>query len=388
MKRWLLAALLLGCGADPPASLAPTEPPSEAPAPSRERALPAPTGFPVSWSAIGGPERQSFQVVLGDLDQDGRPEIIVGNTDQAVDVLSLKDGALQSVQATAEVDATQGLALGDLDGDGDLDVATAAFPGVNRVYRNDGGRLALAWTSPDEDESKDVEIADVDGDGDGDLVVANVGPNRVYRNDGAFAFTSAWTAPDGLESDAVALADLDGDGDVDLAVANSSGEGQPDQVFRNDGGTFTLAWSTPASLPASDVALGDLDGDGALDLAFARPEHPGDVWRNAGGLRFERVFVSPDASHSREVRWADLDADGDVDLLACNEGPLQVWTNDSGALQLGALVPHEALAEGVAVGDLNGDGVLDLVLASRSGDVTITPGQPGGAALRVLLGRR
>ena len=371
-------------------------------------------------------------VALGDLDGDGDLDVVTGN-DSGENRIYFNDGSGNfgaGADLSAEVDDTNALALGDVDGDGDLDVVASHFSGTNRVYLNDGDGTFAPGTdmSPDTISTYDVTLGDVDGDGDLDAVVGtHRRVNRLYRNDGNGVFDAGTD----LSSDAdytysVALGDVDGDGDLDVVVGNS-GTGEANVVYSNLGAgvfdagealtsdkaattTVVLAdvdsdgdldavtantgepsrvylnartpappgqW-TPADLPAgadftTSVVVGDVDGDGDLDTIAGNTGGLGEtnrLYRNdgAGGFGTESD-LSTDSRQTWSVALGDLDGDGDLDVVDGNvEGTNRVYRNDgSGAFDPGAdLSPDSHNTYSVALGDLDGDGDLDAVAGNFS----------------------
>jgi hypothetical protein len=223
----------------------------------------------------------------------------------------------------------------DADGDGDLDLFVAFRDRPNALFRNDSGRFT--------DIARDVGLADarrsvgavwfdMDEDGDLDLSVANMDgdANGLYRNDrGRFTDVaeSAGLAWGGREPGNKAngtvrtcAADVDGDGRLDLFFANYG----PNGLFLNQGGgkfvDHSAQWGVAIDGRYDTCALADADNDGRLDLyvngtVTGGTSHPDFLFRNTG-TRFEEVTPeSVKALHADHgVQWADVDADGDVDL--------------------------------------------------------------------------
>ena len=181
----------------------------------------------------------------------------------------------------------------------------------------------------------------------------------------------------------VAVGDVDGDGHADLVLVG--GEGRAMVVLAGDGeGGFAEAWR--AALPAGlvpgphFVALGDVDGDGALDAAVtAHDSNDVVLLRGSGGGAFVPFPSSPVASglgepaHNHGLGMADLDGDGDLDLLFGNQdqGVVAVLRNDGRggfAPAPGSPFPAVARPYPFAVGDLDGDEVPDLVIPDLGGD--------------------
>jgi hypothetical protein len=274
------------------------------------------------WSPTGL-QRAFYAFAVGDVDGDGDPDLVVGQSGQ--DRLWLNDGDGRFSEATAallpvDADNTNALALADLDGDGDLDLAAANSLGPNRVWLNDGsGRFLAAPTALPIDAfwSNGIAAVDVDGDSDLDLVVADWNTQtgtqpRLYLNDGAatFADATAGRMPIGRSNDGgIAAGDVDQDGDVDLVMLGA--------LLINDGaGAFTDA--TLLRLPGNaglEPRLADFDDDGDLDLIGYQTlflnDGAGNFTDDSGAFAGSGFF----GSVPRPYALGDLDRDGDVDVV-------------------------------------------------------------------------
>ena len=358
------------------------------------------------------------------------------------------------------------MAFGDPDGDGDLDLFWGDFfeQGL-LLIRNDGGcpHFALRGTPtrfPIEDPLLTTGYnapapGDTDGDGDMDLVVGVIGgafnPARssvenLYhleqRPDGFAVVTSRLVTMIDVGSESTpALADLDGDGDLDLLVGNKlapdesgtstitrfenvgtatapafrdrgplpitgeyhlaptvadlDGDGLPDLVlgtwrdvvqwWRNTGTREAPVWTLADSALVTITrgsntvpALADLDGDGDLDLLVGESSGQLNFYRNAGtrtAPRFELVsdtFGGIDPGRRSAPALADIDGDGRVELLVgSEEGFLELWrqasTDEVRFVRDDAFTRELGGGITPAVGDLDGDGDPDLVLGTASG---------------------
>jgi hypothetical protein len=306
-----------------------------------------------------------------------------------------------------------GITVGDVDGDGDLDAVVANWGTPQDVYLNDGlGHFTAHPISPTfgAGASYAVALGDLDSDGDLDVLVANgAAPQDVYLNNGLGCFAPHPISPTfgAGESTAIELGDVDGDGDLDAVVANW---GTPQDVYLNDGtGGFARhpASSTFGAGQSFDVALGDLDDDGDLDAVVANYYNQAQaVYLNDGTGRFATHPISPTfgAGSSHDIALGDLDGDGDLDAVIANYYNNQAedvyLNNGTGRFASHPISPTFGAGESstVALGDLDGDGDLDAIVSNAEGqaeDVYLNDGTGcfavhrtfgGGNSLGIVLG--
>ena len=323
-----------------------------------------------------------------------------------------------------------GVGLLDFDGDGWLDVyavqggpfppPAGRAPFGDRLFRNVGdGRFEDATASSGlagfpGGYGHGVAVGDFDNDGRPDLFVTRWRSYALYRNLGGGRFEDA-TARVGLGGDSdwptsAAWADLDGDGDLDLYVCHylkwdpatsapcrhpdrseytycepRDFSALPDHVFRNDGGRFVDV-SAEAGLNDRDgrglgVIAADLDGDGKTDLFVANDTSANFFFRNLGGFRFaeegHETGLATNASGGylagMGVACGDLDGDGRLDLAVTNffGETTTLYHNLGGGLfadrsaESGLATPTRlVLGFGLAALDANNDGRLDLTQAN------------------------
>ncbi len=258
----------------------------------------------------------------------------------------------------------------DYDSDGDLDLylvqggqlgARSADVPANRLYRNRGDGtfedVTVRAGVGDRGYGMGCACGDYDADGNVDLYVTNVGPNRLYRNNGDGTFsdvTSEAGVGDPAWGASCAFVDYDGDGDLDLVVINYV-NWSAERELECLSGTGERDYCTPTSYNApAPDTIYRNEGDGTFS----------DVSKEVG---FRRAF-----GNGLGVACGDFNSDGHIDLYVANDGmPNQLWLNDGKghftdeALMSGSAVNMHGAAEagmGVAAVDVDNDGDLDLFM--------------------------
>ncbi|MFK7893051.1 MAG: FG-GAP repeat domain-containing protein [Granulosicoccus sp.] len=371
--------------------------------------------------------KDTLDVELADIDSDGDLDLFVieGSASQTgfQNLLWINDGHGNFADETSarlpmvDNNSTE-IDLADVDGDGDLDALVANL-GANQLLINDGHGVFTEGTLPQATQpgppgfsipfapgappvfievSAEALFVDVDGDADQDIVIANENPfpnagppgdqNRLLVNDGSGQFSEATDRlPAMLDNSAgMAAGDINADGHVDLIVGNL---GQNRALLNNGHGFFTD--ETASILPPLEdstrkVVLGDADGDGDLDLLVgnSRGEQNRLYLNDGTGVFTDATQASLpfDESTSTDVDLFDFNGDGALDIFLTNVGdfvfnhgflgePNRLLLNDGYGRFSDATVPRLKERNGRSVnaelGDVNGDGTIDIVIGNSGG---------------------
>jgi hypothetical protein len=296
---------------------------------------------------------------------------------------------------------TRHILLRDLDGDRDLDAVFANCTGYHsQIWLNDGqGTFSMTGQLLSK-AAHGIDAGDLDGDEDIDLFITchyfmeNGEPrhlrSKVHLNDGKAGFVdNGQQIEDSLFSgNVVKLDDIDSDGDLDALVIYHK---EPSKVFLNDGkGQFALS-----NFTFPDVGdFGDLNGDGILDILTRTRSAGFEFWSGNGDGTFTKEWEKPDSALQFGLsHFCDLDHDNDLDAVLTDfslseELPTRVWINDgSGQFSEGASLPG-VFRGTISFGDLNNDGYSDAVATNHDAEAQIWLNDGSGTLVDsgILLG--
>lgn len=345
----------------------------------------------------GLPGLANSSVAVGDLNNDGRLDLVLAGTDG---VFNLLTQVRQNLGGHEFANATAGLpelppvssgsvVWGDYDNDGHWDFLLTGFAGldagglpilITQVWRNLGdGNFVNANAGLPGTDNDAAAWGDFDNDGDLDLLLTGFSKTgaraEVWRNDGVGGFVNTNAGLTGVFYSSVALGDFDKDGLTDFLLAGTTNgfvNGAITQVWRNSGGgTFTNFNAGLPGVSQGGVAWGDFNNDGRLDVlvtGYARAGAIAQVWRNLGDGHFVLTNSGLPGVSQGSVVTGDFDNDVQLDVLLSGVaagGTLicEVWRNqgDGTFSNLNAGLPG-VRAGALAGADFDNDGRLDILV--------------------------
>lgn len=339
----------------------------------------------------------------GDLDlvlpQEWRPNRILLNNGRAV--FTLAAGALPApredelvrparIQQPLQKD-TEDVSIADFNGDGFIDLIMVVEDdiqlgrhNVHQYYRAKGdGTYERIYGQLPDTIANAIAHADITGDGAPDIIISGAGQDRLLINDGRGNFsdeTQARLPQEDVIAQDVEFFDADRDGDLDLVLGLEGGHA----LWINNGqGVFVdetaARLPAPGNVEARKVTPADVDGDGDLDLYFAhvswQERAPQDhllINDGAGHFTNESAQRLPQEDWlGLDAEFADLDGDGDLDIVVGNGGDVRILANDGRAHftdvtseALPAAIPGVSIS--IEIADFNGDGKPDVYVGQLS----------------------
>ncbi len=343
---------------------------------------------------------EAESVAIGDVSGDGRDDLVVATnayfanawSNHALIHVQQADGRLAqpvAVPYTTTYGSPRGLALADLDADGVLDIAVGHAGGLALLRRDGTGGFSLRTVATNRSGNVLARL-DVDRNGVDDIVaLSNGGPATIHYGDGFGGIASQQTL--GTQSGGfndLKIGDLDGNGFDDLAIMSSYSYSVPNlTVYRSDG---MAGWLAPQNYfvgtneLTAGLAVGDFDDDGRDDAILSRGRNsPTWLWRyrqDANG-QLQATATLPSYDIPSTLQAVDLDRDGRDDVAVLHSGWSRLGLYLQGSAGLGAeqlvTIPYQSHynPQGLAFGDLDGDGCTDAAIALNGDGVSVLAGR-------------
>ena len=318
-------------------------------------------GFPFS---TDGDVRSSPAVA--DLENDGSNEIMFGSNDGTLYVLNSYGVEVIAYQQSGMINGSP--AVIDLDQDGDREIIFVSYNGTNsdgevHAIHHDGSEVDGFPVDLDERMMAGPAAGDLDGDGYPEIVVCTWGEN-IYSigYDGSiksgfpFESTKRFNAP-------ATLVDLDGDSDLEIIAGNDDGLLH---VLHHDG-TEMASYDVGDDIRGG-ISVADLNDDGSYELLFTGYDDMIHVWNPVDGAELEGWPVDMESNSLTEPVTADLDNDGDLEVVAARKsGMAYVFRHDATLYNNFPTSLGGDVESSPAIGDIDGDGDFELVFGTTGG---------------------
>jgi RHS repeat-associated protein len=312
---------------------------------------------------------------LGDVDGDQTIDLIVTNSgDRSVSVLLGKGNGTFDVSTQAEygvIDRPSAVTIGDLNGDGKVDLVTTntSNNSVSVLLGNGDGTFAAATRYGAGPRPKSLALGDLDKDGDLDIAIANQTSGTVSilngNGNGTFAAPVAFNAGAGAAQ--VNIADLDQDGNLDLVTMNTT-DSNIAVLLGLGNGSFDVPATIALADAPSAMAVADIDGDGKLDIVVATDADNVDnlfVLQGQGDGNFVSGAAYELGGVAISLALADVNQDKQLDIIIGSgygvSGVVTLPGRGDGTFGTALLSDIGENPQFVAVADLDDDKDLDLV---------------------------
>lgn len=299
-------------------------------------------------------------------------------------ISALPGNGFQPASTAATGAATPAMVFADFNGDGKADIAFPSQSEVTVLLGNGDGTFLSALNTQMNSPQQNLVVGDFNGDGKPDIATAGAGGISVILGNGDGTFASP--APYSVGAAAyIVVADFNGDGIADLAGVSPAGSvsillGVGDGTFHAESPYF----GGSAGSNAYSVAIGDFNGDGNTDLAIGLSGAINVLLGNGDGTFQAPVNYPAGSGIVGDLAAIDLNGDGKIDLaIASGTNPAPVPANGAAAIVLlgngdGTFRTAASYASGdnslsVSTGDFNGDGIPDIVSADQQAQNTANP---------------
>ena len=351
--------------------------------------------FSGTWPSTGVSSNAPYGGAYADLDNDGDLDLAAGDSSNSLIVYNntlihrnYHNWPTPGADISTSANSPYSIFAADMDGDGDIDILSASNGDDTITWYENDGNSNPSWDAEviatSADGATSVFAADMDNDGDMDIVSGSENDDTIawYENDGED--DPSWDA-ENIYTDArgpwcIFVADMDNDGDMDIVSAEHGDD--TIALYTNDG-EDDPSWSqsevdTNADI-ATSVFAADMDNDGDMDIISSSAGDDTIAWyrNNLGtgvGSGWTAENIDTDADYAWRVFAADMDNDGDMDILSAstNDDKIAWYENDGDSddpsWDAEVIATSADGARGVFAADMDNDGDMDIISASTNDD--------------------
>jgi hypothetical protein len=346
-----------------------------------------------------GTDSQPSSVAVGDFNNDGQVDIVVANFGAHTIGIFLGNGdGTFANQTTFSTGSSRPLrvAVGDFDNDSRLDIVYVSS-GTNNItvllgYNNGKFSIQKMFFIAYDSLASTVVVGDFNKDSNVDIAVANSGTHNLAillgDGNGTFSFQTAYSTGIGSQPTAIAIADLNNDTILDIVVANY-GTNNVCVFFGDKNGTFVMkgTYTTGTNSKPMSVVIGDFDNNNRFDIVVSnRGTRTVGIFLGYmnGTFANQKTFSTGISSQPYFVASGDFNSDGRLDIAVADYSSNSVdillgYANITLSGQTTYSTDSNSQLSSVAVGDINNDKILDIVVTDYgNGNIGVFIGNGDG----------
>jgi hypothetical protein len=333
--------------------------------------------FKASVFVASGALNSTISLTQADLNRDGSLEIIqyssagmsvlMGNQG----IVLKGDGSFKAGLSQIAIQGNYAMELADVNGDGNVDLISGDLSNMYVALGNGDGSFRSRTSFTNLPWGAQYRAVDVNDDGKLDIVSGLSGTNTavfIGNGDGSFKAVLSFKGNDaGSIVSTLESADFNGDGRIDL-LRTTAVDNTVEILFGNGDGTFKYAVSVLAINSATGIAVGDFDGDGIADIVGIGGDGRFVAYGNGdGSFRLAQI----DSEGSYAFKALDVSGDGAPDIVSLDGSVLKVTiSNGDGSFRKSSSYVLAAQGSEIQYGDVDGDGIKDLVVSGYSTNLT------------------